>query len=298
MTPSAPLVELHHLDELWFQVGGTLCNLSCHHCFISCHPGNDNFGFLRLETVQRYLTEAVEHGVKEFYFTGGEPFLNKDLLPILEATLALGPATVLTNGTVFQPKTLAELERLATASRYSLELRVSIDGYDPATNDPVRGEGTFEKAMLGVEQLVAHGFLPILTMTQVWPESDTVKVFDTFVAELRRRGYTRPRIKILPTLHIGMEAERSRPYSNDERVSAEMLAEYDKSLLLCEHSRIVTDRGVAVCPILIEEDDAHLGETLAEARRPFAIGHGACHTCFVHGTICSNTGAALRSTDR
>ena len=48
----APLQELENLDELWFQVGGTLCNLSCNHCFISCHPGNDNFGFMDLETIR------------------------------------------------------------------------------------------------------------------------------------------------------------------------------------------------------------------------------------------------------
>ena len=45
---AAPLVELGHLDELWFQVGGTVCNLDCRHCFISCSPHNHSFGFLDL----------------------------------------------------------------------------------------------------------------------------------------------------------------------------------------------------------------------------------------------------------
>src|SRR6266851_7928421 len=105
----APVVPLAHLDELWFQVGGTLCNLECRHCFISCSPHNDAFGFLDLAAVQRALDESIRLGVKEYYFTGGEPFLNPDMVAILEFTLRYGPATVLTNGSVFQEEWLQRL---------------------------------------------------------------------------------------------------------------------------------------------------------------------------------------------
>src|SRR5216684_7969861 len=111
-----PAVALAHLDELWFQVGGTLCNLECRHCFISCSPTNHAFGFLDLETVRRYLDESVRLGVKEYYFTGGEPFLNRDMTAILELTLRYGPATVLTNGTVFKDEWLERLGRAEAES--------------------------------------------------------------------------------------------------------------------------------------------------------------------------------------
>src|SRR5437588_7966790 len=138
-----PSVSLAHLDELWFQVAGTVCNLECRHCFISCSPHNHTFGFLDLDAVRRALEESVPLGVKEYYFTGGEPFLNRDMPPILELTLRYGPATVLTNGTVFKDEALERLRRADEASPYSLEFRVSIDGYNAADNDPVRGPGTF-----------------------------------------------------------------------------------------------------------------------------------------------------------
>ena len=286
----APLQQLESLDELWFQIGGTLCNLSCNHCFISCHPGNDNFGFMDLETIRRYLQESQALGVKEYYFTGGEPFLNRDMLQVLEETLAIGPATVLTNGTVFTPSSIKALRAISEQSLYSLELRVSIDGYSPQTNDPIRGEGTFEKALEGVRMLVEAGFLPIITMAQTWPEEENTRVFETFVTTLKETGYQRPRIKILPTLHLGMEAERSRPYSQAERISEEMMEGYDSNQLLCSRSRTVTDRGVAVCPLLIETPGAHLGDTLEDASGPFRLDQGACYTCYVHGAICSNIG--------
>src|SRR5947208_8874277 len=153
--PDAPVVPLAHLDDLWFQVAGTLCNLTCRHCFISCSPHNHNFDFLTLETVRHALEESVTLGVKEYYFTGGEPFLNRDMVDILELTLRYGPATVLTNGTVFKDEWLERLRRAEAASPYSLEFRVSIDGFTAVDNDPVRGVGTFERALRGVRQLLA-----------------------------------------------------------------------------------------------------------------------------------------------
>src|SRR4051794_28773777 len=124
----APEVRPGHLDDLWFQVGGTVCNLTCRHCFISCSPHNHSFAFLDLDTVRRYLDESVPLGVKEYYFTGGEPFLNRDMVAILELTLRYGPATVLTNGTVLKPDWLQRLRKAEAESRYTLEFRVSLDG--------------------------------------------------------------------------------------------------------------------------------------------------------------------------
>ena len=290
----APVVSLTHLDDLWFQVGGTLCNLECRHCFIACSPHNHNFGFLDLETVRRVLDESAALGVKEYYFTGGEPFLNRDLVAILELTLHYGPATVLTNGTVFQDEGLVRLGRAEAASRYSLEFRVSLDGYTASDNDPIRGPGTFERILGGIRRLIEHGFLPIVTVTRVHDEEDEAALFEGFVRRLQAEGYSRPRIKILPSLRMGAEAERGRGYYPEERVTPEMMVGYDPERLLCSHSRIVTDRGVFVCPILIEASDARLGATLREAQTAYPLRHHACYTCYQYGAICANASGGRR----
>src|SRR3989442_529619 len=83
----SPVVPLAHLDDLWFQVAGTVCNLTCNHCFISCSPHNHSFSFLDLETVRQALDESVRLGVKEYYFTSREPVLHHDIVAILELAL-------------------------------------------------------------------------------------------------------------------------------------------------------------------------------------------------------------------
>jgi sulfatase maturation enzyme AslB (radical SAM superfamily) len=291
----APSVAISHLDHLWFQVAGTLCNLACRHCFISCSPTNDNFGHLTLVQVRSYLAQSVDLGVKEYYFTGGEPFLNRELVPMVTETLRYGPATILTNATVLKSDWLAALRQADRQSAYSLEFRVSIDGFDAEMNDPIRGEGTFRRAMEGIRQLIEYDFLPIVTVARTWPEAAEQVVFDRFVRVLRQSGYQRPRIKILPTFHLGAEAARTHGYRCSERVTREMLADFDTSQLLCEHSRTVTDRGVYVCPILLESADARLADDLTASLVPFSIRHGACLTCYQYGAICSNPSS---TTDR
>jgi molybdenum cofactor biosynthesis enzyme MoaA len=291
-----PLVELAHLDDLWFQVSGTLCNLECAHCFISCSPQNHRFGFLSLDAVRRALDESVPLGVKEYYFTGGEPFLNPEMPAILELALRYGPATVLTNGTVLKDDWLRQLRAAADASLYSLEFRVSMDGFTPQENDAVRGAGTFERILHGVRVLLAHDFLPILTVTRTHDEQDDGELFAGFVELLKREGYSRPRIKILPTLRIGAEVARQRGYRDNECITPEMMEGYDAGLLICNHSRMVTDRGVFVCPILIESPDARLGTTLAESLGPYALRHRACFTCYQYGAICANASSMRRET--
>jgi MoaA/NifB/PqqE/SkfB family radical SAM enzyme len=213
---------------------------------------------------------------------------------ILELTLRYGPATILTNGTVFKEEWLQRLAAAEAASAYSLEFRVSIDGATAAQNDPIRGPDTFERALRGVQQLVKHGFLPIITVTKTRDDQDDADLFDSFVTFLSQRGYTRPRVKILPTLRIGAEVERHRGYGAEERVRPDMMDGFDISQLVCQHSRMVTSRGVYVCPILIEAPDARLGATLHEALGPYALRHHACHTCYQYGALCANPSGVRR----
>ena len=293
----APFLPLSSLDALWFQVSGTLCNLRCNHCFISCSPENHTLGLMKFEQFKPYLDEAQKYGVKEYYFTGGEPFINPDIFRILQATLAVGPVTVLTNATRFTEAKVSLLAGLRDASIYSLELRVSIDGFSPETNDPIRGPGTFKQAMDGVRMLVAAGFLPIITSMRSWEIHEDDEFLSEFRARLAEINYTRPRMKLLPSLKIGQEAKRDVGYGRYEFVTEAMMAGYDATQLLCHNSRVISDRGVHVCPILVDKPDARLGDTMADTLKGYRLRHQACITCYRFGALCSNaSGQGLEGT--
>jgi AdoMet-dependent heme synthase len=282
---ASPRVELRSLDTLWFQVAGTVCNLACAHCFISCSPTNHTHEMMSLAEVERYLAEAAALGVREYYFTGGEPFLNPEMERILEATLKVGPASVLTNGLLLDPARCRRLAVLAAGSDYSLDLRVSLDGWDAATNDPIRGEGTFERVLAGVKNLAAAGLNPVLTVTEACPGAAAEEGKERFFALLRSLGIERPRLKVLPVFHLGAEAERSGAYESWQRLrEGDVQGGFDH--LQCSACRMATAQGVWVCPILVNEPAARLGETLADALGGFDLDHPACWTCHVYGVSC------------
>jgi MoaA/NifB/PqqE/SkfB family radical SAM enzyme len=283
--PSLPLTDL---DTLWFQVAGTLCNLQCTHCFISCSPTNDTHPLLPTETWRNQLQEAKRYGVKEYYFTGGEPFLHPDLLEMVEGTLVHGPLTVLTNGILITERRAARLAEISRNSRYSLDFRISLDGLNPEENNEIRGEGTFEKIMRGVFRLVDVGITPIITVTEVREGMGSAKGREQFIQMLKDRGIAQPRLKFLTPFQIGAEADRTCGYSPEQYVYEGDLIPGEEEELQCASSRMITADGVYPCPILINHGDAKMGETLQEGERDVRLQWSACYTCHVSGVSCRN----------
>lgn len=282
-TPHVPMLSL---DTIWFQVAGTLCNIACTHCFISCSPTNHAHEMMTFEDIVPRLEEAKRLGVRDYYFTGGEPFMNRDMLRILEATLQQGPATVLTNGMLLRKETCSALRGLIDGSEYSLDLRVSLDGFDRETNDAIRGEGVWDRVMTGLANLAEVGINPVITVTTAAAGVDTAEGRARFLDVIRAFGFTKPRLKVLSLFRIGAEETRARAYDPSERLTAEALEGADMSVLQCSTSRMVTSKGVYVCPILIDYDAARMGDTITDTLRPFPLAYGACHTCWVDGVTC------------
>lgn len=279
-----PLVHLSSLDTLWFQVGGTLCNLTCTHCFISCSPTNHTHELMTLEQIRPYLDEAVELGVKEYYFTGGEPFINKEMEEIIRETLRLGPVTVLTNGLLLDPARCDRLAALASDSEYSFDVRISLDGYNAETNDAIRGEGTFDRIVTGIENAAAVGINPVLTVTEVHQANGTNDGRRRFLQLLADIGIDHPRLKILPVFKLGAEAERTGAYEGWETLERGAAETWDH--LQCSSCRMVTDLGVWVCPILVNEPSGRMGEHLADTLDGFPLSHPACWTCHMYEVTC------------
>ena len=286
-TARYPEQPLFHLDALWIQVAGTLCNLACTHCFVSCGPGDDRHAMMSRSEVRVRVAEALPLGVKEFYFTGGEPFLHPELFDILADTLVHGPCTVLTNGTLMGERRVEALAALARSARYTLEIRVSLDGDTAATHDAFRGPGNFDRAIAGVVLLSRHGLLPIVTVTRNDDAGDDV-FRERTLGMLRAAGVARPRLKVLPMFQHGREAFRTHGYGPADTLAGLPPDAFDPRRLQCSSCRAVTSRGVFVCPLLVDEPGGRMGDRIDQALGPFTLSHGACVTCHVTGMTCAN----------
>jgi radical SAM protein with 4Fe4S-binding SPASM domain len=128
------------------------CNLRCAHCYNFEGKRQDN----ELSTVEikRTLEEMSAFGVKNISFSGGEPFVRKDMLDIVNHAVNLGfdSVGVSTNGILLDRDTVRQL----TAAK--LNIQISIDGDDAPSHDKARGvKGAFDGAIKSIRLLLEEG---------------------------------------------------------------------------------------------------------------------------------------------
>jgi MoaA/NifB/PqqE/SkfB family radical SAM enzyme len=225
-------------------------------------------------------------GVKEIYFTGGEPFLHQDILELLAFALQVAPTTILTNGTMINATMADALATLARQTAYSFEIRVSIDDLDRERNDRIRGKGAWAKAVRAIQLLHARGLLPILTATEPSHKSPSEEksLYTRFRDFLLSLGIDKPRVKILPIFPVGRMANEGGPLLTEETLQG-----FDVSLLQCAETRVVAAGGIYSCPILAGLPEARLsGASLQDSFKACRLYHPACATCYHTGMTCKN----------
>jgi radical SAM protein with 4Fe4S-binding SPASM domain len=148
------------LRELWIQVND-FCNLACEHCLVSSGP--DQGQGLPGLAVRTAIDQAVSLGVERFYLTGGEPLARVDAIELIEHIVRTHERelVVMTNGTLFKGERLRALAALPVER---LRVQISLDGASPAVNDPIRGDGTFDRIVSGIRTAVAAGLRTTITM--------------------------------------------------------------------------------------------------------------------------------------
>ena len=286
-------VALRALDTLWFNTG-TLCNLTCHHCYIESSPRNDRLVYLSAEEVGAYLDEIerLRLGTGLIGFTGGEPFMNPELPAMLELALARGfRALVLTNAMKPMHKTKPALLGLRDRYGMGLTIRVSIDHYAPAVHEAERGRRSWAPTIDGLRWLAANGFVVAVASRRLSGESEAVL----------RRGFAR----LFDELGVAIDAADPVALTifpeMDEAADVPEITEACWGILgkspdsvMCASSRMVVKfKGAAhptviACTLLPYDPRFDLGPSLAGALGRVSLNHSHCAKfCVLGGGACS-----------
>jgi predicted phosphodiesterase len=266
-----PVVPLARLETLWINTG-TLCNITCVDCFMESSPVNDALGYFPLAAFLALLETAPE----EIGFTGGEPFMNPDILAMLEAALAAGRRVlVLTNAMRPMLRHQAALARLLADFSGRLRLRVSLDHYLPARHDELRGQGSFAASLKGVRFLAEAG--PGLTVAARTPWGETEAMMRAgFGALFAEEGVALDpaALVLFPEMDVSSPAP---PVT-----AAALAAVPAEKPVMCASSRMVVWRKGAEaasftpCTLLP-------GRDLVDARAPVTLDHPFCGQFCVYG---------------
>lgn len=262
-------VALKRLETLWINTG-TLCNIECAHCYIESSPSNDRLVYFTAADARALFDEVerLQTGTTEIGFTGGEPFMNPDMVEMTEDALGRGfEVLILTNA--MQPMQRPRVQKglLALRERYgdALRIRISLDHYSESLHELERGKGTWDVTLKGIDWLAENGFHLSACGRTRWHENDA----DT------RIGYAR------------LFAERCYPIDTKDPSRLLLLPEMDETAdvpeitdacwgllnvdpndMMCATSRMVVRRKgddaptVLPCTLLPYDAAFGMGETI------------------------------------
>ncbi|MDO6563442.1 radical SAM protein [Amphritea sp. 1_MG-2023] len=283
-------IRPHLLKELWFHTG-TACNLSCDFCLEGSSPGDKRLELVKLEDVTPYIDQAVELGVEQFSFTGGEPFLAKDLVKILQQAAQHVPCLVLTNGTDAVQKRLHQLVPLLK-SRYPVSFRISIDSHIEAEHDAGRGEGMFDLALKGMKALYDMGFQVSLARHMADGE-DTAAVEHQYRAILENYGIPSD-TKFVAFPDFLPPGSHGHGPDITTNCMTQFHTEETRNSFMCSFSKmVVKQRGqmrVYACTLVDDDPEYDMGSDLrASLEQQVSMKHHRCFSCFKYGASCSET---------
>ncbi len=280
----------HTLDELWFHTG-TACNLDCPFCLEGSRPGDTRLERITLADVRPLIDAAVNLGVRQFSFTGGEPFVVKDMVAILEYAARLRPCLVLTNGTAPVVRRLTQIRKLI-GTAHPVAFRVSLDYADESLHDAGRGAGNFRLALQGLRLLHKAGFKVSLArqMQAGRAEPDVDREFRQL---LSAEGLPAD-LGIVAFPDFGAPGEqRTVPRITDDCMR-QFQTEVTRRAFMCAFSKMAVKQAgkMRIYACTLVDDDARFdqGDSLAAALGTrVLLQHHRCYSCFKYGSLCSES---------
>lgn len=290
---SRAYVDLIKLETLWFNTG-TRCNLQCENCYIESSPTNDELLFITLKEVESYLNEIVELdlGTKNISFTGGEPFINKEMLPILKLCLERNyQVLILTNAYRAIDRYFDDLAELNQNYPGKFSLRVSLDHYTAEIHDKERGKSTFTRTLNTIKKLTDLGLDLSIAGRSLAHESRVQalagyqNLLDEYDIDLDVS--TGENIVIFPEMSSSKDVPEITTACWD-------ILNVHPDQQMCSSERMVVKRKgsdepvVLPCTLIAYDEQFELGKTLKESFQRVYLNHPYCaQFCVLGGASCS-----------
>jgi uncharacterized Fe-S cluster-containing radical SAM superfamily protein len=286
-------VEPRELETLWINTG-SICNLTCENCYIESSPTNDRLSYISLAEVRTLLDEIKSESftTKEIAFTGGEPFLNDDMIPIMTLCLDRGfDILVLTNAMQTMHREENALAELHRKHGDKLKIRVSLDHYSEKLHAKERGKRSWKPAIKGLKWLSNTGISFSVAGRTYWGEDEASlrtgfgQLFD--LEEVKLDANDPGHLILFPEMDLSVDVP-------EITTSCWKILDKNPADIMCSNSRMVVKRkgddkpSVMACTLLPYDQRFNLGNTLKESWQSVKLNHPHCAKfCVLGGGSCS-----------
>ncbi len=280
-------VDFNNLTTLWFNTG-TLCNIECKNCYIKSSPKNDYLEYISFKEVNKYLDQLKKYPeTKNIGFTGGEPFMNPEIIFMLNDSLSRGyDVLILTNAMRPLMRHKASLLDLNKRFTNKLTIRVSLDHYKPVVHNKHRGANSFEKTIEGLNWLNKNNF-NIKVASRIFNNETEKQVREGF-----KNLFKLYDIDINSNLSENLVVFSEMFENNDvSEISDECWGKVQLSPkdLMCSNSRMVVKKkssqeaNIQACTLIAYKNEFNLGKDLTTAEKRVYLNHHFCSQFCVLG---------------
>jgi MoaA/NifB/PqqE/SkfB family radical SAM enzyme len=271
---------MERLETLWISTG-TLCNLACTSCYIESSPVNDALAYLSLKEAEDYFEQAKAIGTRVIGFTGGEPFMNPDMVAMMRSALARGfELLVLTNAMRPMQRFDAELAAIAREHGDRVVMRVSIDHPSRDLHEAERGADSWQKALDGLVWLARAGFRVAVAGRRCGGETEERAEYNNLFYSL---GIEVDHLVLFPT----MDAAADVPEITEDCWD---ILHVSPDAMMCASSRMVVRQGDArhtSSPALLPMTRGSRWARRWRTRSPVPLNHPIARVRVLGGASCS-----------
>lgn len=264
---SAPVVDLVELNNLFIELTAKNCNQRCKHCYIDFPISKNVKDFISIDKIKQALKDTAGENIQCIYLTGAEPMTHPEFNAILRLCLKRTSVCICTNATFINEKKARFLKKVEEEHNNEIIFQLSMDHYIETKNDDIRGRGAYRQAISAIKCLTKYNFNPIISIVNYYKE-DKKTLIEEFSNLCKKIGFE------TNDFNFQIKEYHNKFNQNQEGFELSETNSFD-----CQCGRILTDKGVYVCPFLANDHRGRMGSDFQDFSKKMYLETNFCLTC-------------------
>lgn len=264
---SAPVADLIELNSLFIELTAKNCNQRCKHCYIDFPISKNIKDFIPIDKIKHALVDTSAEKIECIYLTGAEPMTHPEFNSILRLCLKYANVCICTNAFFINEKKARFLKKVEEECAHEIIFKLSIDHYNEVKNDNIRGRGAYRQTINAIKSLIKYNFNPVLNVINYYNEDEKI-LTEEFFNLCEKIGFTLNKFNL-----------QINEYYNKYKQVSENTNVQSRKDLDCNYGRILTDKGVYVCPFLANDHRGRMGSDFKDFSKKMYLETDFCLTC-------------------
>lgn len=264
---SAPVVQLEELNNLFIELTAKNCNQRCKHCYIDFPISKKVKDFISIDKIKQALNDTAGEYIQCIYLTGAEPMTHPEFNSILRLCLKRSNVCICTNASFINEKKARFLKKVEDESSNEIIFKLSIDHYDEIKNDDIRGRGSYRQTVSALKSLIKYGFNPVFNIVNYYNEKPSTLIHE-FDKLCKKIGFETTDFNF----QVNQYHNKFKPLLENEHMNINPNSD-------CVNGRVLTDKGVYVCPFLANDHRGRMGADFGDFSKKMYLETDFCLTC-------------------